>query len=336
MKKTNVHFMCLNGLQNFVMPIVDELKKDESFNVTIDLSHFDQSKIENTDVIWFEWANELALQLSRDYFNFFAGKKVILRLHSYEVFVDEFMNKINWNIFSDIIFVSEFVRDMFIQKMNKRGITINFNTHIIKNGVDLNKFKLKKKEPEKNRIKIAYVGYINHKKGPMLLLQAVKEISKRIAGVELHIAGVFQEERYSIYFEKMVKEMEFPKGCINFHGWVVDINSFLDDKDFIISTSLFEANPVGLLEAMAKGVIPIVHGYPGVENTFIKKDEFIGDVWNTIFQLVNSMFCLIDVVDVLVTLKKVNKDLFLKNRMYVGKYYNLTDKVAQIKVLLTK
>ncbi|MCS4525185.1 glycosyltransferase [Clostridium botulinum] len=66
-------------------------------------------------------------------------------------------------------------------------------------------------EAKKKGFNIAYVGYINFKKGPMLLLHAFKKIFDTDNRYKLHIAGTFDEDRYRLYFNQMIKELGLEK-----------------------------------------------------------------------------------------------------------------------------
>ncbi|APH22623.1 glycosyl transferases group 1 family protein [Clostridium botulinum] len=92
----------------------------------------------------------------------------------------------------------------------------------------------------KKGFNIAYVGYINFKKGPMLLLHAFKKIFDTDNRYKLHIAGTFDEERYRLYFNQMIKEFGMEKNVI-FYGWQKDINKWLEDKNYLICTSVLES-----------------------------------------------------------------------------------------------
>ncbi|HID0781937.1 TPA: glycosyltransferase [Clostridium botulinum] len=87
--------------------------------------------------------------------------------------------------------------------------------YVIPNGIDLSKQEFKER---KKGFNIAYVGYINFKKGPMLLLHAFKKIFDTDNRYKLHIAGTFDEERYRLYFNQMIKELGLEKNII-FYGW---------------------------------------------------------------------------------------------------------------------
>ena len=60
------------------------------------------------------------------------------------------------------------------------------------------------------------------------------------------------------------------KRKISFYGHIDrrSLDSWWDEKNYCLSTSLTEGNPNNVLEAMAKGIKPIVHAWPGAEDQF--------------------------------------------------------------------
>jgi glycosyltransferase involved in cell wall biosynthesis len=47
-----------------------------------------------------------------------------------------------------------------------------------------------------------------------------------------------------------------------------DIPSWMQDKDFILSTSISEGNPNNVIEGMATGLKPVIHNWPGAKEQF--------------------------------------------------------------------
>ncbi|MEN3042007.1 MAG: glycosyltransferase, partial [Fervidobacterium sp.] len=90
-----------------------------------------------------------------------------------------------------------------------------------------------------------------------------KKVDKRY---KLHIAGrVFgspEGVRYFNYINYFAYQNQILEN-IMFYGFVDDINSFLEDKNYILSTSMHEGHPYNIMEAMARGIKPIIHNYHG-------------------------------------------------------------------------
>ncbi|MGI6704579.1 MAG: glycosyltransferase [Clostridia bacterium] len=268
-------FFFKKGMNSFADEIIANLSKQYIVQkVTVDeLSKIDKW-MEWTDAAWFDWCDDLAVYGSR--LGIAREKKIICRLHSYEAFT-HYIQNINWANIDRVIFVAEHIRDFVLEQVKSLN---RDKTEVIPNGINLDRYTYKKRKPGFN---IAYVGYINYKKGPMLLLHTFKEIHDRDPRYKLHIAGKFQDSRYVLYFRQMVKEWGLENSIV-FDGWQDDMNKWLEDKNYVISTSVLESQHLSIMEAMAKGIKPIIHNFVGAKQVYEKKY-----VWSTIGQAVNMV-----------------------------------------------
>lgn len=216
-----------------------------------------------SDISWFEWCDEFIIYASK------LPKvcKTICRLHSYEAFTDA-IRQVNWQNVDDLIFVAPHIRDIVIQQMP--SLPTQVHIHVINNGVDLKKFSFVDK---KKGFNIAYVGYINHKKNPSLLLQCLKYLIDIDNRYVLHIAGQHQELRFQLYFDHMVKEMKLEDNIV-FHGWIEDVPNWLKDKHYTVSTSVLESFCYGIADAMAVGLKPLIHNFVGAKELYPQKYIF--------------------------------------------------------------
>ncbi len=204
------------------------------------------------DVCWFEWCDELVAYASRH--PLAAQKKIVCRLHGFETFT-QYPAKVDWEAVDLTICVAPHIRDHLTEKTNVDPE----KTAIIPIAVDTDRYSFRKRAPGP---KLAWAGYINYKKGPMLLLHTFKAMHDADSKCELHIAGVFQDERDLIYFRQMSGEWGI-EDSVFFEGWQEDLDDWLEDKDFILCTSLTESQNLTVMQAMAKGIKPIIHNFVG-------------------------------------------------------------------------
>lgn len=267
-------FFVKEGMDSFLGDVISNYSKSCIVRKVI-VSRYDQidEAMEWADICWFEWCDELITYASNKYY--FYNKKIVCRLHSYEAFTDNIFN-VNWNNVDKVIFISEEIRNYVISKVN---MDIS-KTKVIPNGIDIRKFKYRK---GKCGFSIAYVGYINYKKGPMLLLHAFKAIFDFDKRYKLFIAGEFQDERDKLYFNQMIKVLNIEENVI-FEGWQKDLNQWLENKDYIICTSLLESQNVSIMQAMSKGIKPLIHNFVGASKIY--PQEYI---WNTIEDLIKMI-----------------------------------------------
>lgn len=305
-EKDRIAFFCKPGLDNFLGDIVQGLSEDYFVRKIIvsDFSQIDEG-MEWADVCWFEWCDELLIYGSS--LPLAGRKKIICRLHSYEAFTN-YIQKVEWSNVDKIIFVAEHIRQYVINNSNSLKTS---KTVVIPNGIDTDKFSFKKRNKGFN---IAYVGYINFKKGPMLLLHTFKSIHDKDKRYKLYIAGKYQEPRYELYFKQMAEEMGLSDSII-FEGWQDDVSRWLEDKNYILCTSILEGNPVGLMEAMARGIKPVIHNFVGARNMY--PADYI---WNTIDEAVE-----------MVTTDMYNSEEY---RSYIENNYSLEKQLQNTKAVI--
>lgn len=278
MKK--ISFVCLAGLDTFIDDIIENLSND------YDIRKFiirDKKEIYNaidwSDIVWLEWCNEAAI-IGTNYEGI-KGKKVIIRLHSYEIFMD-FTKRINWVVVDKLIFVAPHIKEVL--KGFLPGIEEKVKTEVIYNGLDLDSIKWKERQPGYN---IAWVGFINYKKNPQMALQILKKLTEGLYNTDkryiLHVAGSFQDSRYKIYLEYMIKEMDLQDN-IKFYGWIDDMEKFWEDKNYLLHTSIHEGHSYAIMEAMARGIKPIIHNFRGAKELYSNRGSSLGILFNTVEQ----------------------------------------------------
>lgn len=270
--------LCAPGMENFLGDITRHLSARYDLRTCFNGNNKTlNDAIAWADIIWVEWANELAVAISHG-LPLGVNKRVICRLHSYEAFAS-FPEQIKWERIDDVIFVAAHIRDYVLTRVPELKSRAG-RLYVIPNGIDLARFPLKVRRPDKN---LAFLGYVNYKKGPMLLLHAFAELARRDPTYRLYIGGTFQDERYRLYFEQTAAELGI-KNSIQFDGWIDDLPSWLDDKQYIVCSSVLEAHPVGIMEAMACGVKPVVHNFVGARSIFDSRS-----IWNTIDEFVTMI-----------------------------------------------
>jgi len=149
------------------------------------------------------------------------------------------------------VFASErtkqYYEDISPQIKHKKSVVISAP-------VDIKKFKPKEvRGRARNKpIDIATVGYINQHKGIEYLIEAAKELGNK--GIRIHIVGpvLDSQKRYGARLKKESKGLAH----VLWHGFK-ETSTFLRDMDLYVCSSIREASPMAVWEAMSTG-IPIV------------------------------------------------------------------------------
>jgi glycosyltransferase involved in cell wall biosynthesis len=253
-KDTKIAFLCLPGLDNFLKDIVEtfSLGYDVKLVVSTDGNEITQA-IKWADIVWLEWANDLAL-FATNKVPEIANKKVICRLHGYEIF-SKFPEKINWELVDKLIFVNEHKKGLF------EGIypKVNVEKIVIKNGIDLDKFTFKLRKKNHN---LLIMGNINYRKGFETLLLSFQHLLETDNKYTLYIKGIFQDLRYRDYILNIIKEMKIENNIIFIDQYINDIDSWGERFGYILSTSIEESFHYTIGEFMSKGIKPVINSWP--------------------------------------------------------------------------
>lgn len=275
-KKINIFVK--ENMDSFLKDIIKEFSYNYEVNL-IKVTNLNQinDEINNCDIAWFEWCDELIIYASK--MNKKIKSKIICRLHSYEAFTNN-INEVKWENIDKVVFVSSYIRDFVIKQTDlKSSIAV-----VVPNGLSLADWTYKERNHGK---KIAYIGYINYKKGPMLLLNAFNEIVRHDSSYELHIAGEFQDPRDSLYFNQMIPLMNLEKN-IFFYGWIDNLNEWMEDKNYVICSSLLESQNMSVMQAMSKGIKPLIHNFAGAKNIY--PEEFLWNDFRGLLSMLNEKY----------------------------------------------
>jgi glycosyltransferase involved in cell wall biosynthesis len=216
----------------------------------------------NPDVVFVDFCNENAVELTKRLRGMKGSLKVVIRLHGYEA-QSWYMNEIDWKMVDHLIVVSPKFKEIVHSKIGDA-----VDVRVVPNGIDLDKFKLQDPE-EMDDNAVAYAGYFNKKKGPTLLRTVMASMPYR----QFYLAGTHQDEQVRLYLDDLHRDN------IHYVGWV-KTEEFLKGKRFVMSTSVTESFGMSLAEGMAMGLTPLVHAWPGAHEIWPKEC-----IWTTFDQL---------------------------------------------------
>ena len=307
--KKKIVFFVKDGMNNFFEDIIMRLDGEywtRKISVT-DIAQL-ETGMEWADICWFEWCDDIIASASA--MPVCRNKKVICRLHRYEAFT-RYPARVIWESVDKLVIVTPHLKELL--EKNFPGISKRVDIVVIENGVDLDRYSFKKRDAGYN---IAMVGYLHSRKNPVMLLQIIKKLVETDKRYKLFIAGRFQEQLLRLYWEYQVIRMGLSDNVI-FDGWQRDISSWLEDKNYLLSTSIHESFGYGIAEAMARGIKPVIHDFLNADEIWDKRFLF-----NTVDEAVDMI--LDDSYD-----SEAYRD-FIKSR------FNLDDKVAEIRKLLSE
>lgn len=261
-----------DSVRKFTGDLVDHWES-QGHSVVID-RYWDASKVANSDVAFFEFVDNSLMRASDPNDSMYkemgltrpTGKKIIARCHDIDAWCGNHM-RIQWDFVTDLVFVAKHIQDKVLSEIK---LPKNVNVHLIKHGINPDKFTFREKPVGKN---IVWVGHCNEAKNLPLALQSL------VANPDysLHVVGDQLDKWKQAYVLDFVN-----RNKLNFYHYehVDDMNQFLDEMDFLLLTSMKEAWSYIAFESCCKGIKPLIHHFYGAENIFDKKY-----LWNKISEV---------------------------------------------------
>jgi len=190
----------------------------------------------------------------------------IVFLRRYELF-DGGLSRIDWPKIHALICVNSWFKQVAETIFEEQKISVP--VHLIYNAASFEKWKFAERKPGK---KIGMACFVHPKKNLTLALQILGSLPK---DYELHIAGDIQDActaEYLVHLSRALDRDLYLDGQVP----AAQLPDWWGEMNYCLSTSISEGNPNNVIEAMAMGVKPIVHNWPGAE------DQFNGYIFNTI------------------------------------------------------
>ena len=136
-EQKRIGILCLPGLETFIKPIAVHFEENYAVRTCYSNSMAElESVIDWADLVFLEWANELAIHVTNNID--VKDKKVLIRLHSYEA-LSGYCAQIKWEEVDGLILVAQHIKDL----LPKQQINLpkDLRTYIIPNGVNIKKFR---------------------------------------------------------------------------------------------------------------------------------------------------------------------------------------------------
>lgn len=180
------------------------------------------------------------------------GARNFAFLRRFELYTSEF-HRNDWSKFEAMFCVNT-----WIAEAARRVVRIPI--HVIYNGTDLARWTFRERKPGP---RIGMACHVHPKKNLPLALQ----ILALLPGHTLHIAGEIQDPATAEYLNHLAKRL---RQKVYLYGHVPhdQLDLWWEQMNYCLSTSISEGNPNNVIEAMAKGIKPVVHAWPGAEDQF--------------------------------------------------------------------
>lgn len=202
-----------------------------------------------------------------------SNKKIIVHPVDIEVWQGHHAYDNMWNIVDDVIFPAPHIQEIF--NADSRTQEHKFKQHLIPFGVNLDKWTFKEREKGFN---IGIVSELWESKGVDLALQIAMRLKEIDSRYQITWLGKNQMYHWGkAYFDDLAKDLPITHEI----DFVEDLNSWWEDKNYVLHCGQKETYTYAVAEAMAKGIKPIFHKYYGAEATWP------GLTWTSIDEAVN-------------------------------------------------
>lgn len=228
-----------------------------------------------------------------------------------------------------------------IRKMSYRFLS----TIVILNNSDIGKYKslnknikvianysllmdAKKSISMKRPNKFAFIGHVTDTKNVYLLLNAINGIKESLLGKNFFLSIYGNGEE----LERCRSYVEFNKlqSLIEFKGFTNNTDNVYEDVQYIILPSKTECQPLVIIDALRKGVIPVVSYYSDAVTELVQDDEtgiLIGEA-----NLGNIQTALLKATDL-----PINNRIYMQgNAIKHSRFFSLKENIRQWDELLKK
>jgi len=238
----------------------------------------DKHWIEWADVIFFEWLEGMVELCLKDGW----GKKkpVFARAMDIEIWAGN-ANGGDFADLSGLAYTSQYIFDMYNREQEFTTKYPTIPTAHIPLSIDMNEWTYR--EHTKGH-SVAVIGHMWDAKGANLIPHFVQQLIKFTGDKrwKFYIQGNWRDDVwrwYLAYTQHIIKEMGLEDNIIIDQGRVESMDTWLDDKDYLVTFSMKDAFSLIVGEAMAKGIKALPHNFPGA------KDIWGGYVWTTFEEL---------------------------------------------------
>jgi glycosyltransferase involved in cell wall biosynthesis len=186
------------------------------------------------------------------------GKKNIVFMRRYELYECNWLG-MDWKNVERLICVSEHVANVVRSVFADKGIQTKVD--VIYNAIDTKDWTFKKRRPNTN---VGMACHIHPKKNIPLALQIMASLPEKYV---LHIAGGIQDQWLMDYISNF---MQCVRRKVVIYGQLPyeQMNLWWEQMGVCLSTSYSEGNPNNVIQAMAKGIKPLIHLWPGAIEQF--------------------------------------------------------------------
>ena len=255
----------------------------ETQDVKTDL-YFNPQKAEWADIIYIEWCEGTIIEASKGkghYDGVISDHKIIAQTDfdwSNKILINRIIDidayyrhyrQVQWQNVNHLAYIAKHIFEMVDREMDFARNYPNLQTHHIPLGIDLDAWTFKNRDKTHGK-NIAFIHHLWTGKNIPLALQILAKLVSLDKDWKMWLVGDWSNEMWlRPYIQYFVKSNGLEHN-LEILSRASDVNLFLDNMDYLLSTSSKEAFSLIIAEAMAKGIKPLIHNWEGSK-----------DIWNT-------------------------------------------------------
>jgi len=266
---------------NKTLPGVIEKWKEQGHQVVADM-YYDPKKAEWCDVIFGEYIQGGVIHAFKDEK---MTKPIVARGIDIDLYYGHYLG-IDWDRAKAILFICDYMKDRTVLDYTGAVKKPKCNIETVYLGIDLTKWTFCDKSQSRGKT----IGWINNfwsGKGVGILCQVMYNIIKKDPDFKFEIVGQGSERWLDKYFEEFVKRNGFENNVKRIH-YVESVDKWLDNIDYILSSSMKECMSLPIAEAMAKGIKPLIHNWWGADELYPK--ELVWNGVDEIMDIINAPY----------------------------------------------
>lgn len=216
------------------------------------------------DIAWFDGGGPLAVEASQRP----RSGKTIVSLRRSDV-RDDWARLVRWEHVDILVQIgSSAVEEALLAWVP--DIRNRTRLVVVPYGVNLERYRFQQRQRGKN---LVCMGRLSLEANPAFLLQCMQKLHYIDAGYRLFFSGDFDSPMLEQYTRHMVETLGL-SDAVSFEPYPNNLNAWLADKHFVVSSGLGDSQIESLLTGMACGLKPIVHNFAGADRLFPSKYLF--------------------------------------------------------------
>ena len=209
--------------------------------------------IDWSDIAWFDGGGEVVAEASKRP----RSGKTVVSLRRSDIRGD-WIDAVRWEQVDILAGIgSSAVEEALLERVP--DIRNRTRLVVIPNGVDLDRYTFRERPRGKH---LACMGCLSMEANPAFLLQCMQKLQYIDGDYRLSFSGRFESPALEQYVRHMVHTLGLAS-VVSFEPYPSDLNAWLSDKHFVVSSGIGEGQVEAVLVGMASGLKPVLHNFPG-------------------------------------------------------------------------